>query len=121
MAVNKRITNIIEALGRHKDDSSIKVLEELGTNCPIDEVRELASRALIRRNTEDSLRIVIANKGKGVNDLSAAVAMTSINELLALKEKEEAIKILEATIEENEEQSVQDTARSVKALMSFSV
>ena len=67
------------------------------------------------------MEIVIKNKGKGINDLSARVAMTAINELLALKEKERAIEILEETLANSEtEQEVQDTARSVKALMSFS-
>ena len=46
--------------------------------------------------------------------------MTAINELLALKEKECAIEILEETLNSEGEQDVQDTARSVKALMSFS-
>ena len=118
--MTKRLNNIIEALGRHKDSESIKVLEELGTNCPIDEVRELASKALISKNVPEALEIVISRKGKGINDLSAVVTMTAINELLALKDKEEAIRILEHTIEDNEDQEVKDTARSVKALMSFS-
>lgn len=117
---NHRIKNIIEALARHNDEDSIRVLDELGTNCPIDEIRELTSKALIKKNTHQSLETVIVNKGKGINDLSARVAMTAINELLALKDKTEAIKILEDTINMHSEKDVQDTARSVKALMSFS-
>ena len=117
---NRRVKNIIEALGKHKDEESIKILNELGTNCPIDEVREMTSKALIRKNTHEALEIMIVNKGKGINDLSARVAMTAINELLALKDKTEAIKILEDTINMHSEKEVQDTARSVKALMSFS-
>ena len=92
----------------------------MGTNCPIDEIRELTSKALIRKNTHDALEIMIVNKGKGINDLSARVAMCAINELLALKDKQEAIKILDDTINMHSEKEVQDTARSVKALMSFS-
>ena len=46
--------------------------------------------------------------------------MTAINELLALKEKGRAIEVLEETLNSEAEQEVQDTARSVKALMSFS-
>ena len=46
--------------------------------------------------------------------------MRAINELLALKDKQEAIKILDDTISMHSEKEVQDTARSVKALMSFS-
>ncbi len=117
---NRRVKNIIEALGKHKDEESIKILDELGTNCPIDEVRELTSKALIRKNTHHALELVIINKGKGINDLSARVAMCAINELLALKDKQEALKILEDTINMHSEKEVQDTARSVKALMSFS-
>lgn len=118
---NRRVRNIIEALGKHKnEEESIQVLNELGTNCPIDEIRELTSKALIRRNTHNSLELMIVNKGKGINDLSARVAMCAINELLALKDKQEAIKILDDTINMHSEKEVQDTARSVKALMSFS-
>ncbi len=117
---NRRIKNIIEALGKHKDEESIEVLNELGTNCPIDEIRELTSKALIRKNNRKSLEIIITNKGKGINDLSAQVAMCSINELLALKDKKDAIEILDNTIEKHAEKEVQDTARSVRALMAFS-
>ena len=117
---NRRVKNIIEALGKHKDEESIKILNELGTNCPIDEVREMTSKALIRKNTHEALEIMIVNKGKGITDLSARVAMCAINELLALKDKQEALKILEDTINMHSEKEVQDTARSVKALMSFS-
>lgn len=117
---NRKVKNIIEALGRHKDEDSIRVLNELGTNCPIDEIREMTSKALIRKNTKQALEIMIVNKGKGINDLSARVAMCAINELLALKDKKEALEILENTINSEGEKEVQDTARSVKALMSFS-
>lgn len=117
---SRRVKNIIEALGKHKDAESVSVLKDLGTNCPIDEIREMTSKALIRKNTHEALEVMIVNKGKGINDLSARVAMTAINELLALKDKQEAMKILEDTINNNSEKEVQDTARSVKALMSFS-
>lgn len=116
----KKINNIIEALGKHEDNDSVRVLCELGTNHQSDEVRELTSRALIKRNSKEALEVVIKNKGKGINDLSARVAMTAINELLALKEKNTAMEVLEETLNSDCEQEVQDTARSVKALMSFS-
>lgn len=119
--MSRKLNNIIEALGKHQDGEAVRVLEELGTNCPLDEVRELAAKALIKRNSENTLRIVITNKGKGINDLSASVAMSAINELLALRDKTEAMKILEETVGCNNEKEVQDTARSVKALMSFSL
>lgn len=117
---NRRVKNIIQALGKHTDEESIKVLEELGTNCPIDEIRSLTCEALIRKNNHKALEVMIVNKGKGINDLSASVAMCAINELLALKDKQEAMKVLEDTINTSEEKEVIDTARSVKALMSFS-
>lgn len=117
---NTKIANIIEALSIHESEDAVKVLEEIGTNCDIEEVRELTAQALIRRNTEDSLNPMILSKGKGVNDLSARVAMTAINELLALKDKTKAIKILDDTIQLHSEKEVRDTARSVRALMSYS-
>jgi len=116
----KKVSNIIEALGRHEDADSIRVLRDLGTNHESDEIRELTARALIKKNSKEALEVIIKNKGKGINDLSARVAMTAINELLALKDKECAIQILEETLNSEGEQEVQDTARSVKALMSFS-
>ena len=69
---------------------------------------------------KQNLEVVIKNKGKGINDLSARVAMTAINELLALKDKTTATVVLDETINSDAEKEVQDTARSVKALMSFS-
>ena len=118
---SKRVKNIIEALGKHKDEESIEVLNELGTNCPIDEIREMTSKALIRKNTHRALELMIVNKGKGINDLSARVAMSAINELLSLDDKTEAIKILEETMEKAEKQEIKDTARSVKTLITYSV
>lgn len=119
--VSKKLNNIIEALGKHNDIDSIRVLNEIGTNSSIDEVRELTSKALIRRNVKESLEVVIKNKGKGINDLSAHVAMSAINELLALKDKKFATVVLDETINSDTEKEIIDTARSVKALMSFSV
>ena len=116
----KRISKIIEALGKHEDSSAIAVLEDLGTNSADDEIRELTAQALIKKNCHDSLKIVILNKGKGINDLSAKVAMSAINELLNLKDKQEAIKILEDTIAMHSDKDVRDTARSVRALMTYS-
>jgi len=83
--MNKNIVEIIDALEAHKDNDSIRVLEELGTNSPDNEVREYTSRALVRKNLHDSLKVVIINQGKGINDLSPAVAMSTINEILAIK------------------------------------
>lgn len=116
---NKKLENIIEALSKHQDSSSVEVLERLGTNCPNDEVRRLTAKALISKNTRDALSIVISAPGKGINDLSTNVAMSAINDLLALKDKEEAIKVLSETEETSQEESVRDTAHSVKALIAF--
>lgn len=118
---NKKIQNIILALGEHEDShAAIDLLTELGTNSPNDEIREMTAQTLIRKNTHESLRVMLLSKGKGINDLSARVAMTSINELLALKDKAEAIKILDDTIKMHSEEDVRNTARSVRALMTFS-
>ena len=121
MENNKKIKNIIQALGEHKDSqAAIDLLTELGTNSPDDDIRELTAQTLIRKNTHESLRVVLISKGKGINDLSARVAMASINELLALKDKSEAIKILDDTIKLHSEEDVRNTARSVRALLTFS-
>lgn len=121
MEDSKKIRNIIQALGEHKDSkAAIELLTELGTNSPDDEIRELTAQTLIKKNTHDSLRVVLISKGKGINDLSARVAMASINELLSLKDKKEAIKILEDTIKLHSDEEVRNTARSVRALMTFS-
>lgn len=117
---NFAYTDIIEALSIHEDDSAVGVLERLGTNCPDGEVRELTSKALVRRNTHESLRVLIINKGKGINDLSPQVAMSTINEILSLSDKSEVMKILEDTINLHSEEDVRETARSVKALIELS-
>ena len=91
--MNKNIAEIIDALTAHEDTSSIQVLEELGTNSPDNEIREYTSRALVKKNLHDSLKVVIINQGKGINDLSPAVAMSTINEILSLKEAKEKAKV----------------------------
>ena len=75
---------------------------------------------MVRKNVHDSLEVVISNQGKGINDLSTVVAMSTINELLALEDKTEAINILEDTVNNHSEEDVRDNARSVKALMALS-
>ena len=115
-----KVKKIIDALSIHNDPASITVLNDVGTNSAIDEVRELTSRALVKKNVHDSLEVVIANQGKGINDLSTVVAMSTINELLSLEDKTEAIKILEDTVNNHSEEDVRDNARSVKALMALS-
>ena len=46
----KNVSNIIEGLGNHKDAESIQLLEEIGTNSSLDVIREMTSRALVRKN-----------------------------------------------------------------------
>ena len=122
--VDKRIvrdvTNIIEGLGRNENPESISILEDVGTNSKVDAIREMTSRALVRKNEHDALQVVISNKGKGINDMSTVVAMSTINELLSLSDKSEAMKILEETVDQNSDEEVRDNARSVKALMALS-
>lgn len=118
--MNKNVIKIIDALRDHKDNNSIRVLEEIGTNSPDNEVREYTSRALVKKNIHDSLKIVIINKGKGINDMSPSVAMSTINEILALKDKTEVIKILDDTINMHSDETVKENARSVKSLLALS-
>ncbi len=116
-----RVSDIIDSLTINPSPDSVAVLEEIGTNSPIDEVREMTSKALVKRNEHDSLSVVISNRGKGINDMSTFVAMSTINELLSLENKEEAMKVLESTISNDSyEQDVKENARSVKALMALS-
>lgn len=116
----KKIQNVIESIARDQSSEAVSVLEEIGTNCSNDEVRRLTAKALINRNTSDALAVVISNSGKGINDLSTNVAMSSINELLSLGDKTEALSVLNNAEETHEDENVRETARSVKALMSFS-
>ena len=120
MSNNKNLKKIIEALEKHEDSSAIGVLEEVGTNSSNDEVRRLTAKALVNKNTRDSLAIVISYTGKGINDLNTNVAMSTINEVLCLKDKDEALKMLTETQETHEDENVKETARSVRALMAFS-
>lgn len=115
-----RVSDIIDSLTINPNPDSINVLEEIGTNSSIDEVREMTARALVKRNDPKSLEVVISRKGKGINDMSTAVAMSTINSLLSLEDKQEAMKVLENTISGEFEDDVKENARSVKALMALS-
>ena len=59
------------------------------------------------------------NQGKGINDLSPAVAMSTINEILSLKDKTEVIKVLDDTISMHSDETVKENARSVKSLLAL--
>lgn len=116
----KKTENIIQVLSKHKDrDKAVNVLTEIGTNSPDDAVRELTAKALIRMNTQESLKTVLLLKGKGINDLSEKVALSAIKELLALKDKTKAIEILDEALETFGESDVKNALRSVKTLLTF--
>lgn len=116
-----RVSDIIDSLTINPNPDAVTVLEEIGTNSSVDEVREMTARALVKRNEPNSLSVVISNRGKGINDMSTVVAMSTINCLLSLEDKEEAMKVLENTISgEGIEEDVRENARSVKALMALS-
>lgn len=115
-----RIEHIIEALGAHEDPKSIEVLERMGTNSSDETIRELTAKALIAKNSHDSLVVLVVNKGKGINDLSPKVAMNSVNEMLSLGDKTEIVKILDDTMILHSDEEVRETARSVKALIELS-
>lgn len=124
MTVDKKtarnVTNIIEGLGMNPNPETISILEDVGTNSKVDAIREMTSRALVRKNEHDALKVVITNKGKGINDMSTVVAMSTINELLSLNDKSEAMRVLSDTVEMHTDEEVRDNARSVKALMALS-
>lgn len=117
--MNKAVEKIINSLEKHEDMESIQVLEELGTNSPDNEVREMTSRALVRKNVHDSLKVVIINQGKGINDLSPVVAMSTVNEILALDDKTEVMKVLDDTINLNSIDEVRENAKSVMSLLTL--
>lgn len=117
---NIKLKNIIEALGKHHDNSAIQVLEEIGTNCADAEIRRLTAEALVNRNSIESLDIVINRKGKGINDLNTSVAMGTINNILELKDKTNVLKVLKNTIEKAEDEVMKECAVSIKTLMEFS-
>lgn len=115
----KHIANVINGLANRTDLESIELLEEIGTNSAVDYIREMTVRALVRKNVPESLKVVVSYEGKGINDLSTGVAMSAINELLGLQNKEYAMQILEETIAYTENEEIRGNARSVKALIAL--
>lgn len=118
--MNSTIEKIIDALEKHQDTDSVNVLEELGTNSQDSEIRERTAQALVRKNTHESLRVVLINQGKGINDMNPAVAMSTINEILSLDDKNETIKILNDTINLHSVEEVRENAQSVLSLLELS-
>ncbi len=116
-----KVSDIIDSLTINPSPDAVAVLEEIGTNSSIDEIREMTALALVKRNEPSSLSVVISHRGKGINDMSTVVAMSTINCLLSLEDKQEAMNILERTISGEEfEEDVRENARAVKALMALS-
>ena len=116
-----RVSDIIDSLTINPSSDAVAVLEEIGTNSSIDEIREMTALALVKRNEPASLSVVISHRGKGINDMSTVVAMSTINCLLSLEDKQEAMNVLERTISGEEfEEEVRENARAVKALMALS-
>ena len=116
-----RVSDIIDSLTINPSPDAVAVLEEIGTNSSIDEIREMTALALVKRNEPASLSVVISHRGKGINDMSTVVAMSTINCLLSLEDKQEAMNVLERTISGEEfEEEVRENARAVKALMALS-
>lgn len=116
----KTVENIIEALSLHQDAASIGVLERLGTNSPDEEIRRLTAKALVNKNVSEALSLVILKKGKGINDMNSGVVMGTINELMALEDKTEALNILSDAAENHKEKEIRENASAVKVLMTFS-
>ncbi len=114
----KKLDAIVEGLARHNDPESVALLEEVGTNSSLDCIREMTSRALVKKNMSDSIRVVVAHEGKGINDMSKIVAMSTIGELLNLEDKTVAAEVLQDVID-NGEETIRDNARSVKALLAL--
>ena len=115
-----RLKNVIEALGKHKDEQSVEVLERLGMGSNIDYIRSLSAKALIKRNTKNSLEVIINRQGKGINDADMNVAMSAINEILELDEKTNVINILENVSINSSDKSVRDCAKAVRTLIELS-
>ena len=116
-----KVSDIIDSLTINPSPDAVAVLEEIGTNSSIDEIREMTALALVKRNEPSSLSVVISHRGKGINDMSTVVAMSTINCLLSLEDKQEAMSVLERTISGEEfEEEVRENARAVKALMALS-
>lgn len=51
----KDVTNIIEGLGINENPETISILEDVGTNSKVDAIREMTSRALVKKNMHDSI------------------------------------------------------------------
>lgn len=117
----KNIGLIIEALEKNQDEDSVRVLEEVGTNNFMDEIREMTAKALINKNSDCSLKAIINNNGKGINDLSERVRNSTIEALLNLENKEMVLNILNETIEQHCDEQVKNRAIEVRQMLENSL
>lgn len=113
------VSDIIEALGKHSDESAISVLEEVGTNCSNNDIRKTTAKALIERNSHNSLRVLIINKGKGIHDYNEDVSRSVIDMLKSQSDKSEALRILEDTISFHSDAEVREKAKQVRNEMAL--
>lgn len=112
-----KVEEIIQALGEHEDNAAVAVLEEVGTNASDEYIRKITAEALVKRNSHDSLKVLLINSGKGIHDLNVDVSSHVINSLKSSSDKSEMIKILEDTISLHSDESVKNKAREVKELL----
>lgn len=108
------VSDIIKALGNHSDEAAIGVLEEVGTNSSSSEVRLMTAEALIKRNTHNSLRVLIINKGKGIHDYDEKISDNIVETLKSRADKLELLKILNDTINFHSDEEVKNKARQVR-------
>jgi hypothetical protein len=113
----REISQIIETLGRHADESAVRVLEDVGTNCPDEFVRQVTAKALVNRNSEDSLRIILTREGKGLYDMNPSVVEAVVDSLRNLSDKSEAIKLLDDASINGPNDFVRSKAYEVKQLI----
>lgn len=112
-----KVEDIIQALGEHEDSTAVSVLEEIGTNSSDEYVRKLTAEALAKRNSHESLRIILINSGKGIHDLNNTVSDAVVSTLKSLEDKEEALRILEDTISLHSDEMVKRRAKEVKEIL----
>lgn len=108
------VSDIIDALGKHSDESAIGVLEEVGTNSSNNEIRKMTAKALIERNTHNALRVLLINKGKGIHDYNEDVSSSVVEMLKNIEDNAETLRILEDTINFHSDEEVRAKSRFVR-------
>jgi len=118
--MSEKALKIIQALGIHEDNEAITLLRDLGTNSSREDVREETIKALIKRNSTEALKVIVADKGKGINDLNMKVAIGAVNNLMNIKDKTELLNILNETVDSDLSEEIKLSARSLRALITLS-